>query len=860
MGSYKTPPSWALRLLQRICLSDLIEEVEGDLYEAFQWRIEKKGITYSRRHYIIEVLRNLRYLKVKLPFTQNTGFMLLKNYFKTGFRFLWKTKGYSSINILGLALGIAICWLSYVFVTDEYSYDRFYENADQIYRITADIKMGDHTDAFAGSSYIMGEEFTKSVPGINRSSRFKSGYALLNIGQETFGQSTRYADPAFFDMFSVSFIQGGHGDFNSPNVTVIDESTALRLGITTLDGSQTVDLTFGDETIGFKVLGIFKDFPINSSLRPKIILPFAFWKTIVPESKLTGWFDINMNTFFQIEKNAPPEIIAAGMTKFLGAAEDFGEMEVALGLQNLKDIHTDKVLNTGNGIGGRADKKLMDTVTIIGILCLIIASLNYSNFAISNYLTRLKEVAVRKVFGAEKKYVFQQFVSETFISVFIALICSLGFMALLMPMFSQYANKNYEMATIFNLQFLQGGLGLLIIVTMLAGCYPAFIISRYTILASLSNRQSKGSRGIFSKGLIVVQFAMTVFLITGLLTIDKQLNFMIDFDPGFNDENIVLLEYPLDEITEVNKFKNDLKSFPNVQAASFSSSYNGTGLALEENKSVDVRHARVDVDFLSLMGIKVVAGRDFDESVISDFTRTIIINQALADKLDMENPIGERIPFDYGGVKDPIIIGVVPNYNYESLHSEIDPMLMYLHNEYEMQRHYIKITNYSPEVIDQIEVAWNKHFAPNPFEFSMFEDVNDAQYELEGSIRDMAQSGAIIAIMLSCLGLMGVVGMQVRRRLKEVSVRKVVSAAPKQIFTLFSMKFIGLVALGFIIGLVLTFSFVNSWLDEYTTRIEFSWDIGVLAMLITFSVAAITIFTQLYRVIHLNPVTYLKEE
>jgi putative ABC transport system permease protein len=860
MESYKSPPSWALRVLQSVCPPDLIEEIEGDLYEAFQWRIEKKGINYARRHYITEVLRNLRYLRVKLPFTQNIGFMLLKNYFKTGFRFLWKTKGYSALNIIGLATGIAVCWLSYIFVSDEYSYDQFYPNSGELYRITATMSFGDEVEKFAGSSYIMGEEFPNQVPGIKAASRFKSGYALLKVGEETFGQSIRYADPAFFDMFSIEFEVGNAGDFTTPNTTVIDGSTAERLGITDIDGTQEIELTFGSQITRFQVTGIFKDIPVNSSLRPRIIVPFNFWKTIVREGRLTTWYDINMNTFFQLEESASVASISEGMTKVLKANNEDDETEVSLGLQALSNIHMNQDLETGNGIGGRADGQLVTTVTIVGLLCLIIACLNYSNFAIGNYLTRLREVAVRKVFGAKKKFVFQQFVSETFISVFIAVLLSIAIMALILPSFAEFANKRYTLDTVFGTEFITGGIILMILVTVLAGVYPALVISRYTILSSLNGKDKKGGKGVFAKALIVVQFAMAVFLITGMLTINKQLNYMINFDTGYNDENIVTMIYPLSDQTEIIKFKNDLKKIPSIESVTFSSSYNGTDLRLDENTSIDVRHARVDADFLSTLKISVLDGRDFDVNQPSDFSSKIIINQALVDKLGLENPVGQRIPFDYGDVQNPMIIGVVPNYHYESLHSEVEPMLMYMSPEYVMQVHMIKVNKYDPAVIDQIEAVWKRNFAPNPFEFSMLEDDNNAEYELEASIRNISQAGALIAVVLSCLGLMGVVGTQVRRRLKEVSIRKVVGAAPSDILALFSARFIGLVFIGFTIGLVLTYFLIDAWLEEYTNRIDFSWDIGALAVVITFVVSAATIVSQLYKAIHLNPVTYLKEE
>ena len=638
------------------------------------------------------------------------------------------------------------------------------------------------------------------------------------------------------------------------------KTTAERLGISDLDGTQELEITFGSQISRFQITGIFKDIPVNSSLRPRIIVPFNFWKSLVPERRLTTWFDINMNAFFQLEKTASVASVSESMTKVLNDNNNDDEAEVSLGLQPLSNIHMNQDLETGNGIGGRADGQLVTTVTIVGLLCLIIACLNYSNFAIGNYLTRLREVAVRKVFGAKKKFVFQQFVSETFISVFIAVLLSIGIMAVILPSFADFANKRYTLDTVFGTEFIQGGIVLMILVTVLAGVYPALVISRYTILSSLNSRDKKGGKGVFTKGLIVIQFAMAVFLITGMLTINKQLNYMINFDTGYNDENIVTMSYPISEQTEIIKFKNEIKQIPSVQAVTLRSSYNGTNLRVDENTTIDVRHARVDADFLSTLKISVLDGRDFDVNQPSDFSSKIIINQALVDKLGLENPVGTRIPFSYGEVDNPLIIGVVPNYHFESLHSAVEPMLMYMSPEYVMHMHMIKLNKYDPAVLNQIEAVWKRNFAPNPFEFTMLEDINDAEYELEASIRNISQSGALIAVVLSCLGLMGVVGTQVRRRLKEVSIRKVVGAAPNHILALFSARFVILVFMGFVIGLILTYFLVNPWLDNYTNRINLTWDIVAIAVVITFVVSAATIISQLYRAMHINPVTYLKEE
>ena len=314
--------------------------------------------------------------------------------------------------------------------------------------------------------------------------------------------------------------------------------------------------------------------------------------------------------------------------------------------------------------------------------------------------------------------------------------------ALILPMFSEYANKQYTLETIFGSQFLLGGLVLLILVTILAGAYPALVISRYTILSSLSGKDSKKGKHIFTKLLVVGQFAIAVFLIASMLTINKQLNYMLDFDIGYNDEDVVSLYHPTNDPNVINKFKTELLQIPSVEQVTMHSGYNGTNINLDENTSVSVNHIRVDPDFISTLKIPIIQGRDFDKSLTSDFSQSVIVNETLVRELGLEDPIGKHIAFKYGAFNNPVIIGVVKDYHNRSLHSTIPPVVMYMSPQYIVQHHFIKINPENTQVIDEIERVWKSNFSPNPFEFDLLKDVNQDQYDLESNIKAMSQSGA----------------------------------------------------------------------------------------------------------------------
>lgn len=858
MGSFKSPPKWALSVLQKVCPSDLIEEVEGDLYEAYQWRNAERGASYAYRKYIFEVFRYLRYYRINIQ-TQNNGLMLLKNYFKTGFRFLWKTRGYSSLNILGLALGIAVCWLAYIFVTDEHSYDSFHKNSDRIYRNTASLKTQSREDRFAGSSYIMGTEFPANIPGIEMGSRFKSGFGLIKQGADYTNRSFHYADPDFFKMFDVDFITGQAGDFLQPNSVVISERMAERLGIGNDISNQQITLRLGQEDVSFAINGIYKTFPTNSSIRPSILIPFSVWASR-NERRLTNWFDINMNTFYLLSPEVDPEEVAEKMTVHLHANEDFGDDDVAMGLQPLEDIHLNPDFETGNGINARGDNQMVLIVSIVGILCLLIACVNYSTFSVGNYIVRLREVAVRKVFGAERQAVFKQFITEAFISAFIGLILSVGLIALLLPGFAEYANKNYDMSLVFNGQILLGGLLILSLVTLISGIYPALVLSGFSTINGLKGKTRMGGKSTITKALVTIQFGISIFLIAGTLSVNKQLNYLLDMDLGYSGENLVRVFGPLRNPDLILRYKQDLLNIPGVTEASIASGYNGTGMELEDGSTIDVRHARIDPDYLDVMSIKLLQGRNFNPDMPTDFSNAMLVNQAFVDKVGLENPIGYTTKFDYGEMDGSTVIGVVDNFYFRSPKGAVEPLVMYMSPQLTLYDHMVKINPNAEGVLEDLEEVYRKHFSPTPFNYSFVEDDIAADYELENNIRKISKAGALVAIFLTGLGLMGFVGTQIRQRMKEVSVRKVLGAEPAQIFSIFSGRYLVLICVGFLLGMPVAVWMVKQWLAEYANNVGFTWDTGVITMLIILAVAALTIVSQLYRAMFINPVAYLKEE
>nr|MBX2877695.1 ABC transporter permease [Saprospiraceae bacterium] len=379
------PPKWADWLIEKICPDEYLEEIQGDLHEAFYWREETRGSAYARRKFYVEAFKTLQFLRLRKPgFMNNRFFYLLKNYFKTGFRFIWKTRTYSFINMFGLAIGIATAAMAYLFLADQFSFDRFHDKSDRLYRIAARIEFRGEVQNMGGASYIMGEVLPEEVPGIEMATHVKNDIGLRLIDEDYSYLVLHYADPEMFQMLDFNFISGAPGKFQDPENIVVSESFAK-----TLSSSNELRLLFGEEEKVFSVVGVFEDFPMTSTFRPSVIVPFNFWVSRVAARRTETWFDINMNVFVLRREGATLERVEAGMNEVLAANMDSDDASVKpqLFLQAFSQMHTDGRMRLGNGLRATANLQVLWVVLLVGLLCLLISCFNYSNFALGNFLS-----------------------------------------------------------------------------------------------------------------------------------------------------------------------------------------------------------------------------------------------------------------------------------------------------------------------------------------------------------------------------------------------------------------------------------------------------------------------------------------
>ncbi len=855
------PPRWADRFLKWILTFDNYEEISGDLHEAFQWRAGRKGPRYAKWIYLAEVIKSIRFFNLKPIAAMNHYLIMYKNYVKTGWRLLMKNKFYGTLNIMGLALGISFCWLAYLYANDEMSYDKHLDGYERLYRIVMDLNHGDADDHIGGSSNAMSVYFRDNVPEISAVARIKTGVGLIQKEQEVLKESFLYTDKSLFNLIDVEFSEGDPGAFDLPNDIMISESMASKLNLGGKAVGSILSLNESGDAEDFIVRAVFKDIPENTSVRSDIMVSYANYESHAPERRLTTWMDINMNTLIQLQENTDKSEAVRKMNLMQAEKEEDPELKenVKLGLQPVTDIHLDTEYGHYNGIARGGNNTLIKLFAAIGIFCLIISMINYSNFNISLYISRSREVALRKVIGAGKHSIFSQLITESFLSSVFAGFFGVVLLVFILPYFSSFVSKSYELSFLLNTEFLLGATIILIGTAFVSGVYPAFVLSRFSIVKSLKGEQKIRSGKWITQTLLGTQFVIATVLIAGMLTLRSQISFLTAFDTKVNFEQVLYIDDFNSDDDRVKAFMNDLEQLPEVSSVASTSGYNGTRFKIEEDE-IRVRHLRVEHDLMKLLDIDIVKGRNFDQEITSDATQAILINQALADRLGMTDPIGEVIPFEYGDLKNPKIIGVVEDYHFQSAKSTVDPLVIYQSPQYQLQNVYIKLSEGTQFNTGKFEEVWKKHFSPFPFNFTFLEDEYTRAYAAEQRMMQLVSIGCFVSIFLAAMGLLGIVGLQLNQKLKEISIRKVLGARPNQLYQLFTQRFLIVIVTGLAVGLFISHQLINEWLSSYPYRVEFGVEIILFTIAIALFIGLSTVLSQVFKAVRANPVKYLKDE
>ncbi|GAB3809191.1 ABC transporter permease [Spirosoma humi] len=889
------PPRWANWLLITFGHPDTQEEVQGDLLELYRYWVQTVGERRARWRYTLAALKLLRPLAQSgksqdYPTQYYLSPTMIRTYVKIAWRNLMQRKGYSALTIFGLALGLAVSLLSILYVTDELHYDCYNEKADRIYRINSDISFSLNALHTATSPTPMGQTLKRDFPEVEQATRLgkhgsrvitshvvKSNHAIIRE------KGVLYADSTVFDVFTLPMLAGNPTKaLAEPQSVVITESMAKKYFNTT-DALNRV-LTFDDNDVR-RVTGVIQDIPAQSHFQADFLLPLHE----LNDAKVNKWGNHMFTTYVLLRPGTNPKTVEAKFERILQTYVDpalrrFFNTSLAesrkagndfrYSLMPLTDIHLhsdrDGELSPNNSIA------YVYLFLLIALFILLIAVFNFINLTTARSAKRAREVGVRKVAGSTRTELVLQFLSESILTTFFALLAGLGLVYFLLPTVNSLAAKNIPFSQLISpssILYLAVGSGA---VGILAGLYPALYLSSFKPITALTGKVwVMPGRQSLRNYLVLFQFSLSVLLIIGTLLINQQMQYIQTKKLGFNKEQVVVINTAQSTEQEVTTFKQEMLRSPAIKTGTVSGFLPVTsnrwsdmwypGNETDPKQSVGMQEWQVDPDYIATLGMHLLMGRNFAAGRMAD-KQAVLINESAAKRFGYSNPIGKSI-HKTGGEK-LTIIGVVKDFHYESLRNTIEPVGLVLdatplggHIEPYLANVSFRLNTADvASALAAMEKTWKQIAPDRPFTYSFLSDDFDAMYRAEQRTEHLFMAFAALAILIACLGLFGLSAFAAEQRQKEIGVRKVLGASIPGIVTLLSKDFLKPVLLAIVIASPIAWWATHTWLQDFAYKIDISWWVFVLAGFIAIAIALLTVSFQSIKAALMNPVKSLRSE
>ena len=798
---------------------------------------------------------------------------MIRNYFKTAFRNLRRNKVYSFINIAGLSLGLACAMLIMLYVKDEVSYDRFHNGVGQIYRIVnKNIKPDGSVDGMGVSSgYFQGPKFAAGIPEIKNFVRYQDNIRDIKNGPEIKSQTVFYTDSSFFSAFTFPLLSGNpETALKEPNAVVISEEMARKQFGTTNAIGKTILIKSEDKFEPHIVTAVSKKCPQNSSIKFDVLMPIKVSKEDMANND--NWFSFFLNTFVVLNPGADIKAVeakmktayetdAAAAIKMIEEKFDFKDRTVYF-LQPFMDMHLSKQLGAENGLVDSSNPVFSYILSGIAIFILLIACINFINLTVARSVKRAKEIGIRKVVGGERKQLIMQFMGESFILCLIAFVLAVAIVQLTLPVFNSLSNKALSLSYLFDIKLVSGYFLLFLVTGLLAGFYPALVLSKYNPVQTLYSRFALTGKNYLQKSLIILQFSLASFLIIATMTIFFQFNFLTSQKLGYDDSNLVSIDKRQLKRSEAYLFKDELLKNPNILGVAPKNGGSwGTGAKVDGDKQLNFAYETVNEDYLPLLKLQIVQGRNFSADFPSDSTHSVLVNESFVKKAGWKNPIGQEINFWYDNNAKYTVIGVVKDYHYESLVNRIGLQLFTMKPKNDFGKVFIKIKPGSETAsLQYIEKTFKKLFPINPYSYKFQSQENLKRYEAESKWKQIMLFSAILTIFISCIGLFGLSVLAAEKRTKEVGIRKVLGASVRSVVTILSKDFLKLVIISLLVAIPLSWLASNKWLENYPYRITLSWWMFASAGILVVLIAMATVSFQAIRAAVANPVKSLRTE
>jgi len=797
---------------------------------------------------------------------------MLKNYIKIAFRNLWKNKTYSIINIVGLTLGITCSSMLFMLVIDEFSYDNMYDQKDRLYRLV-EINTSPEGEREFGmvpgpTGKALGDDY-EEIEDYTRLYKF-GGQIVFQHKEEAYEERDYYfAEPNFFELFNLEWIAGDPATaLEKPFAVVINEEWAMKLFGTTDALGKT--LQSGGET-DFLVTGVIKNLPQNSHIQYKILVGIPtgmeFYKQIS-----TSWDQYGAYTYLLLNEKAQPEKIHQKMEGFVASHFEKPE-EHDFYLQALSDIHFNSASIEYGVDTNKGEITYVYIFMAIGIFMLLIACINYMNLATAKALDRGKEVGIRKVSGAFQHQLVTQFLSESTLMAFIAFILSFFLVDLLLPIFNSFTDKNF----VFNLDTV-GTIFLLIlsvtvVVGLLSGSYPAILMSRLKTTYILKGAMQTGKGSVaLRKVLVSTQFTLSIVMIIATLVAYRQLQYIQDVPLGFENEQMLIVDINNGEVRQrFETIKAEYANSPYVEGVAVSSRVPGEWKSLQEvytknfgsADSMKMNYIGFDEDMIDLYKMELTEGANFTGNKSVDSLH-IIINETAVQSLGLEDPIGKYLELSDDGTHQQLqIAGVVKDFNFESLHTEVGPMILGFRSNPFQSIDYFSLkfnSEHTEEVLAHADKVHKMFDTFSSMEYHFLDEQWAAFYKEDRRVSNVFAIGGGVTIFIACLGLFGLASFIIQQRTKEIGIRKVLGADVTNIVGLLSKDFLKLILISILIAVPIAWYAMESWLQDFAYRINVSWWIFALSGFVVLAIAFFTISIQSLKVAFTNPVDSLKRE
>jgi putative ABC transport system permease protein len=803
---------------------------------------------------------------------------MIKNYIKIALRNIIKHKGFSAINIAGLAIGIACSILILVFVAHELSYDTFHEKADRTYRLAVRAMIG---NTKINQTYSSSETFRRLLEDFPE---IEAGVKFLNLGRtpirlddKTFFESRFFAaDATFFDIFSFPLIQGDPKTaLKNPNSMVITKDSALKY-FGTVDAVGKIlraDFSYGPGSVDFEITGVSENVPANSHFHYDLLSSSETFPSFIND---TGWTSNNFITYVVLKTGTTQEWfdeqLKAFTRKHMGG-EQF-DAWIAKGnsweyfLQPLTKIHLTSDLNGEFEANG--NETYVYIFSVLSIIILLIACINFMNLSTAKSSLRAKEVGMRKVVGSGKSRLVLQFLNESIVLSYIALAIGVILAIVLLPLSDNLIGRPIQIKYFNTLGMIPLLLALGLIVGIISGSYPAFFLSSFKPIAALKGNKTSGKTGSWLRNILVIaQFTISIFLIIGTLVVNQQLKFFQNKKLGFDKEQVLVISNPGSLGDKTIPFKDELRKQPDVINVSGSTtlpgqSFSNFGFGAEGvDEQFTLNLCICDYNFLDTLKIDMDRGRFFSKEFTTD-SHAAVLNEKAVELLGWDDPIGKRINNWSRNRGDFVVIGVIKDYHYESLHQEIRPQALFLSTGYYTRvESFISVrlnTANISETIGRIENAW-KTFAPQtPFQYSFLDKDYENLYVNEKQTRQLFSIFSFLAIFIACLGLFGLASFIADQKTKEIGIRKVLGASVVKIVKNLNKSFLKWVLIANLVAWPIAWFAMNRWLENFAYRIGLSWWMFVLSAVLAVIIALITVSFQTVKAALKNPIESLRYE